>query len=236
MSKFLNASVHFLNPYTIMQAQNSISQLYEEIENRHKALAPRKRFAFSKKQTRKQQVTTSLTVPEDFQVHLEGIKDSKSQTFFKSDQELRDLNCYQLKNLEDCEVVLTGRLKAIHILSLRNCRVYCGPVAGAAHITDCFNCVINVASHQLRIHESTQCQFYVHASTNPIVEKVSEVGFAPYAFEYPDIKDHFRDCGLESPNTWNQVQDFKWLKKEPSPNWYVIQETSRLPLKSLHSN
>jgi tubulin-specific chaperone C len=29
-------------------------------------------------------------------------------------------------------------------------------------------------------------------------------------------------------NLWNQVEDFKWLKVEPSPNWSILAEPKRL--------
>ena len=151
----------------------------------------------------------------------------------KSDDELWRFNCFQLKNLNNCEVVLSGRLKAIHILGLRNCRVYVGPVSGAAHITDCENCIISIASHQLRIHQSYHCEFYVHTTTLPIVESVKDVGFAPYNFRYKDIDEHFESAGLNSKNNWDQVKDFKWLKKEPSPNWQIILEENRREVKTV---
>lgn len=30
------------------------------------------------------------------------------------------------------------------------------------------------------------------------------------------------------PNNWDQVDDFKWLKAEHSPNWSVLPESERL--------
>ena len=29
-------------------------------------------------------------------------------------------------------------------------------------------------------------------------------------------------------NLWNQVEDFKWLKSEPSPHWSITKESARL--------
>lgn len=29
-------------------------------------------------------------------------------------------------------------------------------------------------------------------------------------------------------NQWDQVDDFKWLKAEPSPNWSILPEADRL--------
>ena len=30
-------------------------------------------------------------------------------------------------------------------------------------------------------------------------------------------------------NQWDQVDDFKWLKADHSPNWSVLPETERIP-------
>lgn len=32
-----------------------------------------------------------------------------------------------------------------------------------------------------------------------------------------------------SPNQWNQVDDFKWLKSEPSPNWSILPTEDTVP-------
>jgi tubulin-specific chaperone C len=34
-------------------------------------------------------------------------------------------------------------------------------------------------------------------------------------------------------NHWSQVDDFKWLKTEPSPNWSVLSEEQRLTEETL---
>lgn len=33
----------------------------------------------------------------------------------------------------------------------------------------------------------------------------------------------------ESPNLWDQIDDFKWLKAEPSPHFSIIPEDKRIP-------
>jgi hypothetical protein len=32
----------------------------------------------------------------------------------------------------------------------------------------------------------------------------------------------------QSPNQWNQIDDFKWLKAEPSPHFSLIPEAERI--------
>jgi hypothetical protein len=58
------------------------------------------------------------------------------------------------------------------MLNLKNCFLYVGDVAGAAHIMECDNCEIYVAAHQIRIHQSSETDFYIVVATHPIVESV----------------------------------------------------------------
>jgi hypothetical protein len=36
------------------------------------------------------------------------------------------------------------------------------------------------------------------------------------------------NASTESNNQWDQVDDFKWLKMEHSPNWSILPEENRL--------
>lgn len=33
---------------------------------------------------------------------------------------------------------------------------------------------------------------------------------------------------VKSENQWDQVDDFKWLKSEPSPNWSILPDEKRI--------
>ena len=227
-SDYLNSCVHFLNAYTILQGQQKLAKLSEDINSTQASLAPRKKFAFSNRTVKKTAQAESPVVLKEISMVHEGLKDLSGQTITKVDEELKDFNCYQLKNLSNCRIYLLGRLKAVHILNLENCEVYIGPVSGAAHITECVNCVIHVAAHQIRIHQSLNTDYYIFCATNPIVENVKDVRFAPYALKYQGIEEHMSDSLLSGENKWELVQDFKWLKNERSPNWSIIEESMRV--------
>lgn len=211
----------------IKQAQTAIQTTHDLIAKRQADLAPRKKFAFSKvqKATKKQAVV--VEEPKAQQLTLEGIQGKANEKIIVAPSELSETNCFQLRDCSNCEIILPGKLKALHILRLQSCKVYVGAVAGATHITDCTDSSISVAAHQLRIHTSHNCQFYVFAGTGPIVESVSASGFAPYNFTYPDREAQLIEAGL-TENQWNDVQDFKWLKQEKSPNWHVIPTADRV--------
>jgi hypothetical protein len=225
-SEGLSSRAHFLHPYVIKQAQTSIQTTQDLIVKRQQDLAPRKKFAFSKVQMATKKTTAAVQAASCDMV-LEGVQGRTGERIVVSPSELSESNCFQLKDCTHCEIILPGKLKALHILRLQDCKVYVGAVAGATHITECNDCSVSVAAHQLRIHTSHNCQFYVFTATGPIVESVSQAGFAPYNFAYAGVSSQLEDAGL-TENRWFDVQDFKWLKQEKSPNWYEVAEADRV--------
>lgn len=72
------------------------------------------------------------------------------------------------------------------------------------------------------MHESKECDVYLHASGRPIIEDCSAVRFAPL----PDV--FLKEADRSVPNHWHEVDDFKWLRAEASPNWAVLEESKRV--------
>jgi len=47
--------------------------------------------------------------------------------------------------------------------------------------------------------------------------------FAKYTYTYPAFEKDFQESGLSTQeNVYYDVQDFKWLKQEKSPNFTII--------------
>ncbi|EPE26970.1 hypothetical protein GLAREA_02884 [Glarea lozoyensis ATCC 20868] len=109
-------------------------------------------------------------------------------------------------------------------LALKNIRqslIIAGNVAGAAHITNVVDSIIVVNSRQVRMHDCKNVDIYLQCTSRPIIEDCSNVRFSP-------IPKSQGDSTVESTNQWDQVDDFKWLKMEHSPNWSVLPEEKRL--------
>ena len=70
-------------------------------------------------------------------------------------------------------------------------RVLCGPVSSSVFVEDCKDCVFVVACQQLRVHSTTNSQFYLHVTSRAIIEDCQKVSFAPYSWNYPDLEQHF---------------------------------------------
>ncbi|KAK5018805.1 tubulin binding cofactor C-domain-containing protein [Cryomyces antarcticus] len=132
-----------------------------------------------------------------------------------------------LSNLRHCIVDMsvataTGRpFAGLTLKNIKDSLIVCGNVDGAAHITNVTNSVVVVASRQFRMHDCKSADVYLQTSSRPIIEACEGIRFAPLPETY------VTDRGRQAENQWDQVDDFKWLKAEHSPNWSVIPQADR---------
>ncbi|KAK0856553.1 hypothetical protein LTR03_001290 [Friedmanniomyces endolithicus] len=133
-----------------------------------------------------------------------------------------------LSNLRRCVVDMSSptstdqSLAGLTLKNISNSLIICGHVSGAAHLTNVRNSMIVVASRQFRMHESQGCDVYLVTSGRPIIEDCKNVRFAPLPGLYMRKEDH------QVKNQWREVDDFKWLRNEPSPNWKALEVEQRV--------
>ncbi|ORY58794.1 tubulin binding cofactor C-domain-containing protein [Pseudomassariella vexata] len=135
-----------------------------------------------------------------------------------------------LTNLDECIVDMTvptsGSMGApfagLAIKDVKKSLLVCGTVAGPVHITGVKDSVVVVAARQVRVHECERVDVYLHCRSHPIIEDCKGMQFAPLPECYMNNLD-------AANNQWDQVDDFKWLKTEPSPNWSLMSEEKRIP-------
>ncbi|KAK9777580.1 putative C-CAP/cofactor C-like domain-containing protein [Seiridium cardinale] len=136
-----------------------------------------------------------------------------------------------LTDLDRCVVDMTIPTSAssgvpfagLAIKNVNRSLLICGTVAGPVHITGVKDSVVVVAARQVRVHECKDVTFYLRCASHPIIEDCKDVRFAPLPEAYEQKSEQ-----AGSKNQWDQVDDFKWLKTEPSPNWSVLAEEKRL--------
>ncbi|RGP78086.1 putative tubulin folding cofactor c [Fusarium longipes] len=133
-----------------------------------------------------------------------------------------------LTDLEGCIVdmsIPTAEGSAFPGLAIKNVSkslIVGGRVNGAVHITGVSDSTIVVVARQVRIHECSNVDIYLHCGSHPIIEDCSGMRFAP-------LPDPYRTEAEEpDENQWDQVDDFKWLKAGHSPNWTTLSENERL--------
>lgn len=132
-----------------------------------------------------------------------------------------------LANLRSCSVDVSAPaavrpFSALYLRNMTSCTVITGRVAGATHVTDLADSTLYVATRQFRMHGAKNVDVYLHCGSRPIVEDCAGVRFAPLPEEL--VGDELRV--LE--NQWDQIDDFKWLRAEQSPNWSILPEAERV--------
>lgn len=153
-------------------------------------------------------------------------KEDESTSFSYEQLSMKDAVFRDLKN---CRLTLEGGANTMHLVSLVDCRILCGPVSTSIFVEKCSDCTFVVACQQLRIHSTTDCDFYLHVTSRAIIEDCERVRFAPFNWKYDGIDEHFKAVNLNiNENNWSLVNDFNWLSTVPSPNWKVIDEEDRV--------
>ncbi len=146
----------------------------------------------------------------------------------KSENEIngKDIAIFNIKN---AFIHLYGNPSVLHAKNIEDSVIMCGPISGSAFVDNLKNVKLVIACHQLRIHETTNSDFYIHLGSRAIIENCSQVRFAPYAWQYPQLHEHFRLSGLNAvKSNWQCVDDFNWLNQDvASPNWGFLEEEKR---------
>ncbi|CAI7659875.1 unnamed protein product [Penicillium manginii] len=135
-----------------------------------------------------------------------------------------------ITSLRHCVVdmsIPTANGKPYASLTIKNIKeslLICGQVNGPAHITGVEHSVIVVSCRQFRMHNCTDVDVYLSCSSNPIIEDCSNIRFGripkAYALNH-DRPDH--------QDRWHEIEDFKWIKPEPSPNWSLLDPADAVP-------
>lgn len=132
-----------------------------------------------------------------------------------------------VSNLRNCVVDLSAPttsapFSALYLKHIQNSVIICGQTAGAVLITDVENSVLVLSCRQFRMHGSKKVDVYLHSASRPIIEDCERVRFAP-------MPQALATAAMsEVANHWNQIDDFKWLKVEASPNFSLLEEAQRV--------
>lgn len=243
LQKYLNESTSFLPSRTITQYMAQISSLQTQIGQLKQSSAPKKKFAFKSKKpapvptqaakdTSAEVTSKSISVKPDESAEKDekvpGIQNisEKCISLEGKDVDRQDL---VLENLSQCKIRIYGFPSTVHLLNVSSCEIAIGPVSTSVFLDKCHDSTIVFACQQLRCHQSSRCNLYVHITARGIIEDCSQIYFAPYTFQYCDLVKHFQASNLAMDlNHWKRIDDFNWLSKtEPSPNFSFIPDTEQ---------
>lgn len=156
------------------------------------------------------------------------IKEIDGETVTKYEEEINGKDV-ALLNIKNACILLYGNPSVLHAKNIENSVILCGPISGSAFVGNLQNVKLNIACHQLRIHETHDSEFYIHLGSRAIIENCNRVQFAPYAWYYPKLSAHFDQSSLDgAKSNWECVDDFNWLNEAASPNWNFLKESQRL--------
>ena len=105
-------------------------------------------------------------------------------------EEIGDKNNLIIENISNCEIYILHNFKACYLKDISHSKIFIGSVSGGTHITNCSSSFIYLASHQLRIHQTTNTAFFIISNSNPIIENCSELIFSPLNITYPTLEEN----------------------------------------------
>lgn len=248
LQKFLNDSTMFLTPHVLEKAQAALQKIQASLGEIREELLPKKRFAFRSRTKATDSVPAAAApaaaaaaapdtpalaaaidkvdgaaAPEQCGFsNMDGVYLTKTG----EDIHKRDV---LLSHLTNCRVRLYGSPSTLHLKHIDSCEILCGPVSSSVFVDQCKSSTLAFPCQQLRTHNTTDTQVYLHVTSRAIIEDCRGVSFAPFTWSYPALEEDFATSGLDHErNNWSQVDDFNWLAAgTPSPNWTVILEADR---------
>lgn len=247
LKNYLFESKIFLKVYDVRMAQQTLQSLENDVNQLQDKLVPRKKFGFNNRNVIKKspeessEVKSSKNTPKscpkkkpdarrpiDYGENTTIIVGKKDENL-KLEAEEVNRNDVLLSDLKCCTVRIFGTPSTLHLVNLTHCTILAGPVTTSVFADDCNGCELALACQQLRVHNSVNCQIYLHVTSRAIIEDSAKILVAPYNWTYENLADHFKLAGLDSEvNNWNSVDDFNWLKDTQSPNWSILEPELRV--------
>lgn len=116
-------------------------------------------------------------------------------------------------------------------LTLKNVKtslVLAPTIGGPAHITGLQDSVLVLSCQQFRMHDSRNVDVYLFCSSRPIIENCSDIRFAKLPENVFRVTNGADVTSGQRVNMFNQVDDFKWLRAEASPNWTLMKDDRQI--------
>ena len=76
----------------------------------------------------------------------------------------------RIKNLTNCTILITAKLKTVYLNNLMNCKVTIFPVDNSIFGDEIKNSEIFCCAQQIRIHHTSHTQFSIFVSSSMIIE------------------------------------------------------------------
>ena len=227
LQDLLNDALSYLPAYDLRKSQDAVTTIHENIARIQQVCLPKKKFAFGKKKN----AATNSNVTENKETLAaekfakytgDVIYENKSNQTLDIPKEEIHKKDVLLKNLTNCTVNLHSTIGTLHCTNCTNCTFSTGPISGSIFLESCNGSTYHVTCQQARIHTTHSATFHIHVTSKAIIEDCKELRFGKREQFYEGYEDDLVEAGLCDTNNWDDVDDFNWLSKDPSPNWRTI--------------
>ena len=260
LSNVLAEATIFLPKHDCRMAQQVVDKLFDKLRAAREDVLPRSKFSFGKRikrvakgstgevasalpaNTNTSVNATANTARPKYNSELERVISSKKGqtlcvTFDRADacapSKAQDV---LLSSLTDCVVNIPAVVSGMRLAQLKGCHIFVGAVAGSVFMESCADCVISVATRQMRIHHTYGCDFYVHSQSGPIIEDCGRLRFASLVTPFADSVQLRTAAQLPlDRNLWSDVKDFKWLRQQQSPHWCLVPKTAYMSADTMRA-
>ena len=138
-------------------------------------------------------------VPEDEQVKIEELVVLTENKQIQIDSQQKTL-----KNMKNC-IINTIAQETMLVNNLHSCIINTS-IKSSIMIQNCSNCVFYYECLQARIHECVGLKIFSKCNNTSIIEDCNEIEFGP----------------LMVNGSLPLVDDFNWLKQDPSPHFRFV--------------
>jgi len=230
LQKFLSTSTFFLNDRKVQKCQDVLNELSALLEDKKTKLIPKKKFGFRNRVVETKKKEDVVDAPQKPALNFDFTIANRQNDLITFDPVACNEKDLTIADIANSIIKIEGHPGSLFFKNVTNCIITSGPVSRAVFGDNCQRCIFAVACQQLRVHNSSQCDIYLHVTSRGIIEDTNQIRVGPYNLKYAGIESDFLASGLMvDKNHWDDLADFNWLSTEQrSPNWSVIPEDQKI--------
>lgn len=120
-----------------------------------------------------------------------------------------DGNQFQADYLDHCKLIIQDFVDSITIDQCFDCEFAISAVKGSIFMRDCQRCKVTINCGQFRCRNCTDCDFFMHSRTSPVIEASSKLRIGCGTYSYEGVYDHLAKAQIDPcANCFDDVHDF----------------------------
>ncbi|RPB21494.1 TBCC-domain-containing protein, partial [Terfezia boudieri ATCC MYA-4762] len=237
LSDKVKDAASYIPPYDQRKYSEHIKALSEKLSNARKDLTPKQKFSFKSKAKPNSRTHSSSNkqtpAPTPASTPVPTTSHNHISINFLTSQYIQPLPLHQsspvsLSSITSSFISLSPPSPSspppsmLAVKDITTSILFAPHVSGPAHLTSVRNSILILNCTQFRMHDTHDTRVYLLCPSRPIIEDCSGIKFAPLLLEWIPEEIRGETDVAERKNMWDQVDDFKWLRAEHSPNWSVM--------------